>query len=101
MDFNVGGTAICSRPYLSRSPVARFPDSTALVSSGTSSKTISNEKDMPMVGYGAMVVESLLGIVSLVVVGAVAVNGTKPDGTPFRDLLKRCCGIFGKDGCFR
>lgn len=36
---------------------------------------------MPMVGYGAMVVESLLGIVSLVVVGAVAVNGTKPDGT--------------------
>lgn len=55
----------------------------SLVSSGTSSKTISNEKDMPMVGYGAMVVESLLGIVSLVVVGAVAVNGTKPDGTPF------------------
>ena len=29
----------------------------SLVSSGTSSKTISNEKDMPMVGYGAMVVE--------------------------------------------
>ena len=27
----------------------------SLVSSGTSSKTISNEKDMPMVGYGAMV----------------------------------------------
>lgn len=55
----------------------------SLVSSGTSSKTISNEKDMPMVGYGAMVVESLLGIVALVVVGAVAVNGTKPAGTPF------------------
>ena len=30
-----------------------------------------------------MVVESLLGIVALVVVGAVAVNGTKPAGTPF------------------
>ena len=55
----------------------------SLVSSGTSSKTIRNEKDMPMVGYGAMVVESLLGIIALVVVGAVAVNGTKPDGTPF------------------
>ena len=55
----------------------------SLVSSGTSSKTISNEKDMPMVGYGAMIVESLLGVVALVVVGAVAVNGTKPDGTPF------------------
>ena len=32
-----------------------------------SSKTVSNEKDMPMIGYGAMVVESLLGIVALVV----------------------------------
>ena len=38
---------------------------------------------MPMIGYGAMVVESLLGIVALVVVGAVAVGGTKPEGTPF------------------
>lgn len=55
----------------------------SLVSSGTSSKTISNEKHMPMVGYGAMVVESLLGIIALVVVGAVAANGTKPAGTPF------------------
>lgn len=55
----------------------------SLVSSGTSSKTVSNEKDMPMIGYGAMVVETLLGIVALVVVGAVAVNGTKPEGTPF------------------
>ena len=54
----------------------------SLVSSGTSSKTVSNEKDMPMIGYGAMVVESLLGIVALVVVGAVAVNGSAPEGTP-------------------
>ena len=38
----------------------------SLVSSGTSSKTISNEKDMPMVGYGAMVVESLLGVSAMV-----------------------------------
>lgn len=40
----------------------------------------------------------LIGIISLVVVGAVAVNGTKPDGYTVCDLLKRCCGIFGKDG---
>ncbi len=32
----------------------------SLVSSGTSSKTIENEKDMTKVGYGAMVLESLL-----------------------------------------
>ncbi len=70
----------------------------SLVSSGTSSKTISNEKDMPMVGYGAMVVESLLGVVALVVVGAVAVNGTKPDGTPFSIFSSGVAGFLEKLG---
>ena len=70
----------------------------SLVSSGTSSKTISNEKDMPMVGYGAMVVESLLGIVALDVVGAVAVNGTKPDGTPFAIFSSGVAGFLEKLG---
>ena len=66
----------------------------SLVSSETSSKTIRNEKDMPMVGYGAMVVESLLGIIVLVVVGAVAVNGTKPDGTPFAIFSSGVAGFL-------
>ena len=70
----------------------------SLVSSGTSSKTISNEKDMPMVGYGAMVVESLLGIVALVVVGAVAVNGTTPAGTPFAIFSTGVAGFLEKLG---
>ena len=70
----------------------------SLVSSGTSSKTIKNEKDMPMVGYGAMVVESLLGIVALVVVGAVAVNGTKPEGTPFAIFSSGVAGFLEKLG---
>lgn len=70
----------------------------SLVSSGTSSKTISNEKDMPMVGYGAMVVESLLGVIALVVVGAVAVNGTKPEGTPFSIFSMGVAGFFEKFG---
>ena len=70
----------------------------SLVSTGTSSKTISNEKDMPMVGYGAMVVESLLGVVALVVVGAVAVNGTKPEGTPFSIFSTGVAGFFEKFG---
>ena len=70
----------------------------SLVSSGTSSKTIRNEKDMPMVGYGAMVVESLLGIIALVVVGAVAVNGTKPDGTPFAIFSAGVAGFLEKLG---
>lgn len=70
----------------------------SLVSSGTSSKTISNEKDMPMVGYGAMVVESLLGIIALVVVGAVAANGTKPAGTPFAIFSAGVAGFLEKLG---
>ena len=36
----------------------------SLVSSGTSSKSISNERDMLTVGYGAMLVEVMLGVVS-------------------------------------
>ena len=70
----------------------------SLVSSGTSSKTISNEKDMPMVGYGAMVVESLLGVIALVVVGAVAVNGTKTEGTQFSIFSAGVAGFFEKFG---
>ena len=70
----------------------------SLVSSGRSSKTISSEKDMPMVGYGAMVVESLLGVIALVVVGAVAVNGTKPEGTPFSIFSTGVAGFFEKFG---
>lgn len=56
----------------------------SLVSSQTSSKTVSNEKDMLMVGYGAMVCESLLGVVALVIVGGAAVGGVMPTGTPFQ-----------------
>ncbi|MCQ5120607.1 carbon starvation CstA family protein, partial [Coprococcus eutactus] len=57
----------------------------SLVSSGRSSKTVNNEKDMLFVGYGAMILETLLGVFSLIVVGAVAVGGKPPEGlTPFQ-----------------
>ena len=80
--FNVNGSGLFPTLFVTIAcgAVSGFH---SLVSSGTSSKTVGNEKDMPMIGYGAMVVESLLGIVALVVVGAVAVGGTKPEGTPF------------------
>ena len=41
----------------------------SLVSSGTSSKTVENEKDMLKVGYGAMILESLLAVLALCVAG--------------------------------
>lgn len=56
----------------------------SLVSSGTSSKMIANERDMRLVGYGSMLVECVLGVVALVVVCAAATNGQLPSGTPFQ-----------------
>lgn len=44
----------------------------SLVSSETSSKQISNEKDMLQVGYGSMLLESLLAVLVIVVVGSLA-----------------------------
>jgi len=67
----------------------------SLVSSGTSSKTVKNEKDMLFVGYGAMVVETLLGVCSLLVCGAVAVNGAVPaDLTPFQIFSQGVAGFL-------
>ena len=43
----------------------------SLVSSETSSKQIANEKDMLQVGYGSMLLESLLAILVIVIVGAL------------------------------
>ena len=67
----------------------------SLVSSGTSSKTIANEKDMPKVGYGAMVLESLLAVLALCVAGAAAAaDGTPAAGTPFQVFSSGVAGFF-------
>ena len=95
--FNVNGSGLFPTLFVTIAcgAVSGFH---SLVSSGTSSKTVSNEKDMPMIGYGAMVVESLLGIATLVVVGAVAVGGTKPEGTPFAIFSSGVAGFLEKLG---
>lgn len=41
----------------------------SLVSSGTSSKMVENEADAVKVGYGAMVVESFVGILAIIIAG--------------------------------
>ena len=43
----------------------------SLISSGTSSKQINNEKDAQIIGYGSMVIESALGVISLIAVMVV------------------------------
>ena len=67
----------------------------SLVSSGTSSKTVENEKDMPKVGYGAMILESLLAVLALCVAGAAAAaDGTPAAGTPFQIFSRGVAGFF-------
>ena len=71
----------------------------SLVSSGTSSKTIENEKDMVKVGYGAMILESVLAVLALCVAGAAAAkDGTPADGTPFQIFSRGVAGFFEKMG---
>ncbi len=43
----------------------------SLISTGTSSKQLANEADAKPIGYGSMLIESALGIVSLIAVGMV------------------------------
>ena len=70
----------------------------SLVSSGTSSKTIANEKDMLKVGYGAMILESVLAVLALCVAGAAAKNGVPAVGTPFQIFSSGVAGFFEKMG---
>lgn len=43
----------------------------SLIATGTSSKQLANEKDAKPIGYGSMLIESALGIISLIAVGMV------------------------------
>ena len=83
----------------------------SLVSSETSSKQIKNEKDMLQVGYGSMLLESLLAVLVIVVVGsltAMASNGTLDSGlagialadtaTPFTKFSVGVTGLLSKFG---
>ena len=55
----------------------------ALVASGTASKQVQNEKHMLPISYGAMMMESLLAVISVVAVGACYTSRTLVDaGTP-------------------
>lgn len=58
----------------------------ALVAGGTTSKQLSSEKHVPMIGYGGMLLESVLGIsVTLLLVGAMTYG-------EYRDLVYPASG---------
>lgn len=66
----------------------------SLVSSGTSSKQVQNEKDMLGISFGAMLIESLLAVIALVAVGSLAVGGKIPEGTPFQLFATAIAGFL-------
>lgn len=95
--FNVGGKNLFPTLFITIAcgAVSGFH---SLVSSGTSSKQVKNEKDMLCISYGAMNVETLLGVVALVVVGSASVGGKIPDGTPFTIFASSVAGFLEKLG---
>ena len=82
----------------------------SLVSSGTSSKMVENEADAVKVGYGAMVVESFVGILAIIIAGIMfsdmntagtgALNGgvASTPFTIFATGIARGMQAFGIDG---
>lgn len=52
----------------------------ALIGSGTTSKQLDNEKDALAIGYGSMLIECVLAVVSLIAIGVVSTNGAIPEG---------------------
>ena len=66
----------------------------ALVSSGTASKQIKNEKDMLPVSFGAMLMESLLGVIALITVGYLATKGNVPTNMTQPQVFANAIAIF-------
>lgn len=48
----------------------------SLIASGTTSKQLDNEKDALIVGYGSMLVECVLAVISLIAVGTLSIDGS-------------------------
>ncbi|MCR5791314.1 MAG: carbon starvation protein A [Lachnospiraceae bacterium] len=71
----------------------------SLISTGTTSKQLDNEKNAKVIGYGSMLIESALGIVSLIAVGMV--YQTYLDGgfgSPSAAFGSGIAAMFGDEG---
>lgn len=79
--FNVGGQYLFPTLFVTIAcgAISGFH---SLVSSGTASKQIKNERDMLPVSFGSMLLEVMLAVISLVCVAYLADGTTLPEGTP-------------------
>ncbi|MCQ2585265.1 MAG: carbon starvation protein A [Treponema sp.] len=69
----------------------------SLIASGTTSKQLDNEKHARAIGYGSMLIESALGIISLIAVGVVWANRGKY-GSPSAIFGAGIATLFGAEG---
>jgi carbon starvation protein len=58
----------------------------ALVASGTTPKMVNNERDMRTIGYGAMLMEGLVGIVALIAASALPTSQFYDMNTAWKDM---------------
>ena len=71
----------------------------SLISTGTSSKQISNEAHAKPIGYGSMLIESALGVISMIAVGMVFSKYTAGDfGSPSAAFGAGIATMFGPEG---
>jgi carbon starvation protein len=72
----------------------------SLVASGTASKQVENERHMLPISFGAMMVECLLAVISLITVGAITIGGKLPEGvvTPPQIFATAIAGFLTRLG---
>ncbi len=69
----------------------------SLIGSGTTSKQLDNEKDALMVGYGSMLIECVLAVISLIAVATLTTDGLFADagyGSPTVVFAAAISGFF-------
>lgn len=52
----------------------------SLIGSGTTSKQLDSEKDALAIGYGSMLIECVLAVISLIAIGVLSADGAIPEG---------------------
>lgn len=66
----------------------------SLIATGTSSKQLDAESHAKAIGYGSMLIESALGVISLIAVGMISTGYTADLGSPASAFAKGIAAMF-------
>lgn len=72
----------------------------SLIGSGTTSKQLDSEKDALAIGYGSMLIECVLAVISLIAIGVLSADGAIPEGmaSPTVVFASAISGFFAAIG---